>query len=93
MGKYLVKISENAIKEIQNLKKTGDKSTNKKLQKILFELEVNPFIGIGNPEMLKYNLNGLWSRRLNKKDRLIYQIKEEIVTVLIISALGHYNDK
>jgi toxin YoeB len=54
---------------------------------------VNPFIGIGNLEMLKYNLNGLWSRRLNKKDRLIYQIKEEIVTVLIISALGHYNDK
>lgn len=93
MGRFIVKISEKALKEIQEHKRAGDKATNKKLQKILLELENNPFEGIGNPEPLKYNLNGYWSRRLNKKDRLIYEIKNEIVTVFILSAMGHYNDK
>lgn len=93
MGKFVVKISEKALKEIKEHKRVGDKATNKKLQKILLELEINPLVGTGNPEPLKYNLNGYWSRRLNKKDRLIYELKDEIVTVLILSAMGHYSDK
>jgi toxin YoeB len=93
MGRFIVKISEKALNEIKEHKRAGDKATNKKLQKILLELEINPLVGTGNPEPLKYNLNGYWSRRLNKKDRLIYEVKDEIVTVLILSAMGHYNDK
>jgi hypothetical protein len=30
---------------------------------------------------------------INKKDRLLYRVKEEIVTVVVISAMGHYSDK
>ncbi|WP_323670358.1 Txe/YoeB family addiction module toxin [Psychroflexus montanilacus] len=48
---------------------------------------------MGKPEQLKHNLSGYWSRRINKKDRLIYQVVEDIVTVYIISAIGHYDDK
>lgn len=34
-----------------------------------------------------------WSRQINKKDRLIYKVDEGVVTVYIVSALGHYDDK
>jgi toxin YoeB len=37
-------------------------------------------------------LIGLWSRRLNSKDRIIYEILEYIVVVDITSAAGHYSD-
>jgi toxin YoeB len=57
------------------------------------ELYEHPETGIGNPEKLKYDLTGFWSRQINRKDRLIYLIEDDIVTVTIVSALGHYGDK
>jgi len=56
-------------------------------------LEEHPETGIGQPEQLKHNLSGYWSRRINQKDRLIYRIDEVIVTVFVISASSHYGDK
>ena len=41
----------------------------------------------------KGTLSGYWSRRIDKFNRIIYTIEEEIVTVTIISAKGHYGDK
>ena len=91
MGKYNVDFKETAKIEILKIKKSGDKSSIKKLEKIVLELEIHPQIGTGNPEQLKHNLSGFWSRRLNKKDRLIYQIIEEPDNlVVVVSALGHY---
>jgi toxin YoeB len=46
-----------------------------------------------SPEQLKYKLTECWSRQINKKDRIIYQVNEEVVTVFIISVKGHYGDK
>ena len=42
---------------------------------------------------LCYEYKGYWSRRINKNDRLIYRVEEQIVTVLVVSAMGHYSDK
>ncbi|MFF9963611.1 type II toxin-antitoxin system YoeB family toxin [Pedobacter suwonensis] len=33
-------------------------------------------MGIGKPERLKFDLNGFWSRHINRKDRFIYKIEE-----------------
>lgn len=90
MGKYFIEVKETAQKHIRLIFKSGDKLTIKKLERIFIELENHPTTGIGNPEQLKYELSGYWSRRLNKKDRLIYQILEEEVIVIVVSALGHY---
>ena len=57
---------------------------------MLEELENHPTTVIGKPEPLKYELSGYWSRRINQKDRLIYRIEEEMVTIIVISASGHY---
>ena len=91
MGKYNVDFKETAKIEILKIKKSGDKSSIKRLEKIVLELEIHPQIGTGNPEQLKHNLSGFWSIRLNKKDRLIYEIIEEPENlVVVVSALGHY---
>lgn len=93
MGKFRVKIEDLAEEHFNKHFKSGDKASIKKIKQIVFELSEHPYTGIGNPEALKHELAGMWSRRINKKDRLIYKIEEETVFVFIISAMGHYNDK
>ena len=93
MGKYIVIFEPSAQNEIRAHYKSGDKASIKKLEKILLELTQNPYSGEGKPEALKYSLIGFWSRRINQKDRLIYKVEENIVTVYVISAMGHYNTK
>lgn len=92
MGKFRIEIESQAKADINKHYKSGDIGSIKKLQKILMELSENPYEGSGNPEELKFDLTGFWSRRINKKDRLIYTIEENIVTVYVISAIGHYGD-
>ena len=50
-----------------------------------------PFSGKGEPEKLRGDLNGKWSRRINLKDRLVYEISDE--TIIVIQCKGHYSDK
>jgi toxin YoeB len=93
MGKFIVEIKETAEADLLKHKKSGNKSTISRILKILDELAETPYNGIGNPEKLKYDLQDYWSRRLNKKDRMIYKVDEQIVTVFVFSAIGHYGDK
>lgn len=93
MGKYLVEFTSKAVKELRFHYRSGKRSNILKIEQILKELTEHPFEGTGNPEPLKYNLAGYWSRRINKKDRIIYRVYEDRVLVLIFSAIGHYGDK
>ncbi|MBW7869127.1 MAG: Txe/YoeB family addiction module toxin [Brumimicrobium sp.] len=93
MGKFIVELTEKALKDIALHKKSGNKSSEKKIKKILEELKEHPYTGTGQPEALKYQLSGKWSRRINNKDRMIYEVKDKIVTVEVLSAIGHYLDK
>ncbi|MDA3822980.1 MAG: Txe/YoeB family addiction module toxin [Bacteroidales bacterium] len=92
MGKYSLEISTNARKELQFHYKSGNKPVIKKIEQIFLELSQTPYLGVGNPEPLKYKLTGYWSRRINRKDRIIYKVYEDRVIVLIVSAIGHYGD-
>ncbi|MBF4466918.1 Toxin YoeB [compost metagenome] len=93
MGKFRVEVIPEAQAEISKHLKSGNQASIKKIAKILEELSETPFEGVGKPEALKHNFSGFWSREINKKDRLIYSVEEEIVTVVVISAMGHYSDK
>ncbi|RYE19395.1 MAG: Txe/YoeB family addiction module toxin, partial [Sphingobacteriaceae bacterium] len=42
----------------------------------------------GKPEILKYNLSGSWSRRLNGEHRIVYKITDD--RVLVSSVKDHY---
>ncbi len=93
MGKFRVEVTKIALKDIENHKKSGNIASIKKIVVILSELEKDPFTGTGNPEPLKHELDGYWSRRINRKDRLVYRVDHAIVTVFVVSAMGHYSDK
>ena len=93
MGKYSIEVSSRARKELQAHHKSGNQRTIKKIEQIFRELSETPFTGTGNPEPLKYHLSGYWSRRLNKRDRIVYRVFEDKVQVFVVSAIGHYSDK
>ena len=93
MGKYLIKYTDVALNDLKKHKKAGDKATMNKIIKLIAELEEHPYTGTGQPEELKHSLKGLWSRRINQKDRLIYEVFETVVVVEVLSAIGHYSDK
>lgn len=65
----------------------------KKLGKILLDIAEHPRQGIGHPEPLIGGGNTIYSRRITARDRIIYEIYDEKVVVLIIEIEGHYNDK
>jgi len=64
--------SDEAKRDIEYWKKSGNKIIQKKIQQLLTAIDVSPFDGIGKPEHLKYNLLELWSRRINKEHRIVY---------------------
>jgi toxin YoeB len=89
--KYKVTLEKQAIKDIQKITKAGNKKDITKLYQLFEELKIHPETDAGNPEQLKYSLSGYWSRCINKKDRLIYEIIEEPdCMVVVVSVLGHY---
>ena len=90
---YTLHITVQAKKDIAFLKKNTSKVVTKKIEKLLLELIEHPKIGTGQVEQLKGERQGQWSRRIDKKNRLIYTIDDEIVIVEVISAKGHYDDK
>jgi len=69
--------SDEAERDIKYWKKSGNKIVQKKIQQLLDAINESPFDGIGKPEPLKYNLSGLWSRRINYEHRIVYQVLED----------------
>ena len=92
MGKFGIEIKPEAKKDFKKDFKSGDKASIRKIEIILSELQETPFSGTGQPEPLKYELTGYWSRRINKRDRMIYSVIENVAIVTIFSAIGHYED-
>lgn len=85
---YQLDFTDKAQEDIATFKKSGNKVILNKLLSLLEELVEHPFTGTGKPEPLKHSLAGLWSRRINREHRLIYEVTDSIVYVL--SAKGHY---
>jgi len=51
-----------------------DVKTLKRIHKLLQDIERNGYNGIGKPEPLKDNFSGLYSVRIDEKNRLIFKI-------------------
>ena len=91
--KYTLIFSPLALEDLMFHKRVGNRATIKRIDRILKELEITPFVGIGNPHELLHSYAGSWSRHLNKKDVMIYKVKESEKNVEIYSARFHYTDK
>ena len=53
----------------------------KRINKLLRDIERDPFGGIGKPEALKRNLQGWWSRRIDGKNRIVYRVRNNMLEI------------
>lgn len=91
--RYKLILMPEAERHLEQWRKSGQKKTLLKIVALFEELQEHPTTGTGRVEQLKGDLEGFWSRRINKSSRLIYRIEEEIITVFVVSIKGHYGDK
>ncbi|MDR1342959.1 MAG: Txe/YoeB family addiction module toxin [Prevotellaceae bacterium] len=89
---YKVITSPRAEKGLQSLKKSEPQAYRKAMS-LIDELWEHPETGTGHPKPLGSDKVGQWSRRITDKHRLIYEIQDETLTVVVARAYGHYNDK
>jgi len=89
---YRVEFATEALADVAKLQKS-EPAAFKKLAKLIQELEQHPKIGTGKPKPLGGDRAGQWSRRITDKHRLVYEVKDEEVLVLVLSSWGHYDDK
>jgi Txe/YoeB family toxin of Txe-Axe toxin-antitoxin module len=47
-----------------------------------------PFSGLRQPEALKANYSGYWSRRINLEHRIVYKVEKD--QIVVFSLFGHY---
>ncbi|WHE88673.1 Txe/YoeB family addiction module toxin [Lachnoanaerobaculum gingivalis] len=85
---YSIVYTKKAVGDINNLK--SSKLDNK--AKALIELIRNdPYKTPPSYEKLQGNLKGAYSRRINIKHRLVYEVYEEDKIIKIVSLWSHYD--
>jgi len=87
---YMIELLPKAKKDLKAIKYSGNRAAYTKVIALIEEIKEHPTTGTGQPEQLKYDLAGYWSRRIDKKNRIIYRIDEGKVTVVVVSVAGHY---
>lgn len=85
---YEIDLTKLARKQIEEFRRAGDKVSLSKIDSLLNELREHPYTGTGKPEPLVGNYVGFWSRRINQKDRLVYKVIEDIITVSVVQLRG-----
>jgi len=89
---YSIEFSKTARKELVEYKKSNPMAF-KKIAKMLAEMQIHPREGTGHPEPLLKGNDITYSRHITKKDRLIYDIYDDVIKVLVLTTKGHYQDK
>lgn len=68
-----------------------DKRTIKRINQLLKSIDRDGTMqGIGKPEILKYDKSGLYSRRIDEANRLVYEMSNNLI--IVKSCKGHYED-
>lgn len=66
----------------------NDKKKLKRINQLIKDIMRNPFDGIGEPEPLRHNWTGYWSRRIDREHRLVYKYDDE--KIQIVKCRFHY---
>ena len=68
-----------------------DKKTIKRINQLLKSIDRDGALqGIGKPELLRHDKSGLYSRRIDEANRLVYEIHDN--QIIVKSCKGHYED-
>lgn len=85
---YSIVYTKKAINDIKNLKAA---KLDKKAKALIDLIKQNPFQTPPQYEKLIGDLTGAYSRRINIKHRLVYEVSEEEKIIKIISLWTHYD--
>ncbi len=67
-----------------------DRKTIRRINALIKDIQRNPYEGIGKPEPLRENLSGMWSRRIDETNRIVYYEKYD--SIIIVSCRRHYDN-
>ncbi len=93
MNQYEVIVTPEAKEGLLRHQKSGNKILVQKIFNLLDEMSNHPRSGTGKPEQLRGYIIETWSRRVDSKHRIVYEIRETKLIVDVISTYGHYGDK
>lgn len=88
---YQINFTKEAQKQLKKIIK--NKAQLQRFRQIIESITQDPYSKSFKFEPLKYDFRGFYSKRLTKGDRIVYTVQENVVTVTVISVLGHYEDK
>lgn len=66
-----------------------DRKTLKRINALIRDIQRSPYSGIGKPEPLGENLSGVWNRRIDEVNRIVYYVKDG--NIIIMECRGHYD--
>jgi len=66
----------------------NDKKVIKRINLLVKDIKRQPFEGLGDPEPLKHNWSGYWSRRIDREHRLVYKVTDE--SIIVVQCRYHY---
>lgn len=87
-ARYALKILKGAQKDKEKVKQIP--ALRKNVEELLAIIRENPFQNPPPYEKLVGNMRGMYSRRINKQHRLVYEVDEEAKFVRIVSMWTHY---
>lgn len=65
-----------------------DRRMVERINKLIREIQRQPFTGVGKPEALKHALSGFWSRRITDEHRIVYKVEDD--ALLLAQLRYHY---
>lgn len=65
-----------------------DKQKLKRINTLIKDIQRQPFSGLGDPEPLRHNWSGYWSRRIDKEHRLVYKVTDD--QLYVVQCRYHY---
>lgn len=84
---YKIVYTKKSVKDIEKLKSVR---LDKKTKALIDLVRKNPFQNPPSYEKLQGDLRGAYSRRINIKHRLLYEVLEEEKAVKILNMWTHY---
>ena len=60
----------------------SDRKMLQRINRLIADIQRDPFAGIGKPEPLRENLAGCWSRRIDEEHRLVYRPEGDLLVIL-----------
>ena len=65
-----------------------DKKVLKRINLLIMDIQRHPFSGLGDPEPLRHNWTGYWSRRIDREHRIVYKTTDN--AIIIAQCRYHY---